>query len=61
MDTSTERIAAPQAAMLIRSIDPADPESAHATADALLLAAVDADVANAYRALRDRCSWWACA
>jgi hypothetical protein len=36
-----------------------DPEEAHGAADDVLLRAVPAEVAEAYRRLVERCEWWA--
>lgn len=38
-----------------------DPEHAHGAADAVLLACVPTEVADAYRRVGARCGWWATA
>jgi hypothetical protein len=38
-----------------------DPEPEHSAADRILLDHVPMDVAQAYRNLQERCSWWATA
>lgn len=43
----------------LNAIDASDPERAHGQADEILLAAVHAEVAAAYRRLIDRARWWA--
>jgi len=60
-----------EAAAQLDSIDPDDdngwyadeawpgPGGAHQVADSILLDAADPQVADAYRRLVDRCSWWA--
>jgi hypothetical protein len=52
-------------AAMLDLVNPEDPESAHQLADNILLAFLDANgdgkVADAYRALKARSAWWACA
>ena len=55
------RKAIKEAVAALDAINSGDPEAAHGEADAILLAAVPPEVAEAYRRLVDRCDWWAAA
>lgn len=49
------------AVKILEGLSGADPEISHSTADAVLLAMVPKEVADAYRKVLDRCAWWASA
>lgn len=56
--TSTEAVAALDRIAAAMS---SDPEAAHSSADAVLLAHVAPEVAEAYQRVADARSWWSCA
>ena len=56
-----KRLTAAEAVAQLETIDPSDPEAAHAQAEQILKLTVPDSVLRAYVHVGTQCRWWACA